>query len=149
MDVESLSVETRVSDNLGKVQERFTSNSVFSDIRPCIPLNVNRLFGVICCLHFEGLRRAKQETSMAHVANIPDYLLVMTYTIVELLLHSTEHFLRGVYLGFFLSVSLSARVLRWCVGFLSDIQEVRSQFLQLTARYGHYWGIQAKGIGKC
>jgi hypothetical protein len=37
----------------------------------------------------------------------------MSYTVVELILHPTEHFLRDVYMGLFLlSVSLSARVLR-------------------------------------
>jgi hypothetical protein len=49
---------------------------------------------------------------MKLVANIPDYLLVMTYAVVELILHATEHFLGRVYLVLFLlSVSLSARVL--------------------------------------
>jgi hypothetical protein len=71
--------------------------------------------------------------------------LVTPYTVAELLLHATQHFLRGLYLGFFLlSVSLSARVLRWCVGFLSDIQEVRSQFLQLTARDAHQCPINGR-----
>jgi hypothetical protein len=57
--------------------------------------------------------------------------LMVTYAFVELLLHAAEHFLRGVYLCFFLlCVSL-------CVVILSDIQEVRSQPLQLTACDAH------------
>jgi hypothetical protein len=63
--------------------------------------------------------------------------LVMTYAFVELFLHATERFLRCLDLSPFLMTSLSARVLRWCVELLSDIQEVRSQFLQLTARDAH------------
>jgi hypothetical protein len=75
--------------------------------------------------------------------NAPQYALVVTYAVVELLLHLTEHFLRGVYLSLFLlTVSLSSRVLRWCVEFLSDIQEVRSQFLQLTARDASQCGVE-------
>jgi hypothetical protein len=58
--------------------------------------------------------------------------LMVTYAFVELFLHAAEHSLRGVYLCFFLlCVSL-------CVEFLSDIQEVRSQFLQLTACDAHH-----------
>jgi hypothetical protein len=60
--------------------------------------------------------------------------LVMTYASVELPLHAEEHFLRGLCFDLFLlSVSPSARVLLRCVQFLSDIQEVGSQLLQLTA----------------
>jgi hypothetical protein len=75
---------------------------------------------------------------------VPHNLVVKTYTVIQLLLHATEHFLRGLYLGLFLSVSLSARVMRWYVGFLSDIQEVRSQFLQLTASDAHQSSVQAR-----
>jgi hypothetical protein len=72
------------------------------------------------------------------LGHAPEYLLVMPYATVELFLHPKEHFLRSVYLGLcFLSVSLSARVLLWCVVFLPDIQQVRSQLLQLTAGNGH------------
>jgi hypothetical protein len=66
-------------------------------------------------------------TGMVH------YVLVVTYAVVELLLHPTERFLRCLDLSVLLSVSLSTRVLLWCVGFLSDIQEVRPQLFQLTA----------------
>jgi hypothetical protein len=67
----------------------------------------------------------------------------MTYAIVELLLHATEHFLRCLDLGLFLfSVSVSARVLLWCVEVLSDIQEVCSQFLQLTGRDASQCGVE-------
>jgi hypothetical protein len=48
---------------------------------------------------------------MKLVANIPDYLLVMTYAVVELFLHATEHFLRCLDLSPFLWVILSVRVL--------------------------------------
>jgi pentose-5-phosphate-3-epimerase len=61
----------------------------------------------------------------------------MTYAVVEVLLHAAEHFLRCLDLSPFLTVSPSVRVQRWCVEFLSNIQEVRSQFLQLTARDAH------------
>jgi hypothetical protein len=75
----------------------------------------------------------------------PYYELVMTYASVELLLHAIEHFLRSVNLGLFvLLVSLSARVLLQCVQFLSDIQEVRSQFLQLTARNANQCRIKGR-----
>jgi hypothetical protein len=70
--------------------------------------------------------------------------LVMTCAVVELLLHETEHFLRCLDLSLLLSVSLSARVLCWCVEFLSDIQEVRSQFLQLAARDAHQCPIKGR-----
>jgi hypothetical protein len=68
---------------------------------------------------------------------------MMPYAVVELLLHAAEHFLRCLDMGLFLlSVSLSSRVLRWCVEFLSDIQEVRSQLLQLTARDASQCGVE-------
>jgi hypothetical protein len=69
---------------------------------------------------------------------------VVTYAVVELLLHTTEHFLKCLYVFPLLCASLSARVLRWCVVFLSDIQEVRSQFLQLTARDAHQCPINGR-----
>jgi hypothetical protein len=61
----------------------------------------------------------------------------MPYAVIELSLHATEHFLRCLDLSPFLWASPSARVLLWCDVFLSDIQEVRSELLQLTARDGH------------
>jgi hypothetical protein len=71
--------------------------------------------------------------------------LVMTYAVVELLLHATEHLLRFMDLTVFLpSVILGAQVLHWCVVYLSDIQEVRPQFLQLTARDAHQCPINGR-----
>jgi hypothetical protein len=64
-------------------------------------------------------------------------ILVVSYALVELFLHLIEHFLRGVYLSLFSSVSLITRVLLCCVVFLSDIQQARPQFLQLTAGDAH------------
>jgi hypothetical protein len=70
---------------------------------------------------------------------------MMTYAAVELFLHAVEHFLRCLHLDLFLlSVSFSSRVLLRCVWFLSDIQEVRSQFLQLTAGNAHNYSIKGR-----
>jgi hypothetical protein len=69
----------------------------------------------------------------------------MTYAVVELSLHAVKHFRMRVCLSLFLlSVSLSSGVLLRCVWFLSDIQEVRSQFLQLTAGNAHHYSIKGR-----
>lgn len=72
----------------------------------------------------------------------PQYLLMVPYAVIELFLHVTVRLLWGVYLVLFLLVSLGNRVLLLCVVRLSDIQKVRPQLLQLTARDAHQCGVQ-------
>jgi hypothetical protein len=69
---------------------------------------------------------------------------MVAYAVVELSLHVTKYFLRCLGLALFLSVCLSARVLPYCEQFLSDIQEVRSQLLQLTAGNAHQCPIKGR-----
>jgi hypothetical protein len=83
----------------------------------------------------------------------PQYLLVVTYAVVELFLHVMERLQTAVYLSFLFLVSVSTGVPLCCVLFLADVQKVCSQLLQLTAGDADQGGVQSveaeKGAGKC
>jgi hypothetical protein len=67
---------------------------------------------------------------------VPLYLLVVTYTAVQLFLQDTKQFFRVLILFVFLLLSShSQTVLLRFDKCLSDVQQVRPELLQLTASY--------------
>jgi hypothetical protein len=68
----------------------------------------------------------------------PFYLLMFTYTVVQLFLHISRHFLRvlNLYLTTFLFTFIQV-ALSQCDVCPFDIQQRRSDLLQLTAGYTH------------
>jgi hypothetical protein len=68
----------------------------------------------------------------------PFYLLVVAYAFVKLLLHATELFIESG--SPYVTISLVTHiptVLLWYDVCLSDLQQGRSELLQLTASYEH------------
>ena len=72
----------------------------------------------------------------------PFYLLVVTYASIHLILHMSEYFLYSVRLSFLLWISLFPAGLIGYDVCLSDIQQRRSELLQLTAGYTHQRSVQ-------
>jgi len=78
------------------------------------------------------------------VVNIPSHLLVVTYAVIQFLLHMTKQFLGGKCLSLsLLLICPIPAVLLWYDVCLSDIQQCRSELLQLTAGDTHQRRVQA------
>jgi hypothetical protein len=79
------------------------------------------------------------------ILNLPFYFLVMTNALIQSFLHSAGYCPRGVALSLsLLYMNFIPTGLLWYDLCLSDIQQVQSEFLQLTAGDTHQRSVEAR-----
>jgi hypothetical protein len=76
------------------------------------------------------------------VGNSPFYLLVMKYAVIQLFLHVTELYIKGMCLSISLLLIGLSPTTMLCWMCLSDIQQGQSELLQLTAGDTNQRGVQ-------